>query len=122
MPTVLARTDQMTIEAFLAFYDTRPDGEKWELIDGFPVMSASPTQWHRRWRFRWRSGRFCWRPTLPIVSRCQLGRRKLAIMRSQLCCGAPRKHLRRIAIRSGSLTCISLTAACWTILGSPRSA
>ena len=48
MPTVLAKTDQMSIEAFLAFFDTRPGGEKWELIEGFPVMSPAPTQWHQR--------------------------------------------------------------------------
>ena len=47
MPTVLAETDQMTIEAFLAFLDARPDSERWELIEGKPVMNAAPTQWHQ---------------------------------------------------------------------------
>jgi Uma2 family endonuclease len=38
---------QMTIEEFLAFTDTRPDGERWELIEGVPVMNASPTDYHQ---------------------------------------------------------------------------
>ncbi|MGE3914339.1 MAG: Uma2 family endonuclease [Hyphomicrobiaceae bacterium] len=37
----------MTIEEFLAFYEERPHGEKWELIEGEPVMSSSPTDWHQ---------------------------------------------------------------------------
>ena len=48
MPAMLAEIDQMTIEEFLAFYDSRPDGEKWELIEGVAVMSPSPTEWHQR--------------------------------------------------------------------------
>lgn len=40
--TKLAPEDQMTIEEFLAFTDTRPDEERWELIEGEPVMSPSP--------------------------------------------------------------------------------
>ena len=48
MPAKLAEIDQMTIEEFLAFYEARPDGEKWELIEGVAVMSPSPTQWHQR--------------------------------------------------------------------------
>jgi Uma2 family endonuclease len=35
------------IEDFLAFTDSRPDGEKWELIDGTPVMSPSANQRHQ---------------------------------------------------------------------------
>ena len=37
----------MTFEAFLAFLDERPDGERWELIDGEPVLNASPAQIHQ---------------------------------------------------------------------------
>lgn len=37
----------MTIEEFLAFTDGRPDAEKWELIEGMPVMSPSPTDVHQ---------------------------------------------------------------------------
>ncbi len=48
MPAVLAEADQMTVEEFLAMTTTRPDGERWELIDGVPVMNAAPTQWHQR--------------------------------------------------------------------------
>jgi Uma2 family endonuclease len=38
---------QMTIEEFLAFTDTRPQEEHWELIEGVPVMSPSPTDYHQ---------------------------------------------------------------------------
>jgi Uma2 family endonuclease len=48
MATQLALADQMTIEQFLVFADSKPNGEKWELVDGVPVMDASPTDWHQR--------------------------------------------------------------------------
>ena len=38
----------MTVEAFLAFTRTRPDEERWELIDGEPVLSPSPSFGHQR--------------------------------------------------------------------------
>ncbi len=38
----------MTIEEFHRFADTRRTDEKWELIDGEPAMSASPTYGHQR--------------------------------------------------------------------------
>ncbi len=38
----------MTVEAFLAFTEARPDGERWELIDGEPVLSPSPSYGHQR--------------------------------------------------------------------------
>jgi Uma2 family endonuclease len=41
-------TGPMTIEDFYAFTDTRPDEEKWELIDGEPVLNASPARVHQR--------------------------------------------------------------------------
>ena len=47
MRTKLAEQDQMTIEEFLAFTDTRPDDEKWELIEGQPVLNATPTDFHQ---------------------------------------------------------------------------
>ena len=47
MPAKLAETDQMTVEEFLAFLESRPDGEKWELIEGVAVLSPSPTEWHQ---------------------------------------------------------------------------
>jgi Uma2 family endonuclease len=43
----LALADQMTIEEFLAFAETRPDEERWELIEGVPVMNASPVEFHQ---------------------------------------------------------------------------
>jgi Uma2 family endonuclease len=43
----LAPERKMTIEEFLAFTDTRPDGERWELIEGVPVLNASPVDYHQ---------------------------------------------------------------------------
>ncbi len=37
----------MTVEEFYAFTDTRPDNEKWELIEGEPVLNASPSPTHQ---------------------------------------------------------------------------
>lgn len=37
----------LTIDQFLAFTDTRPDDERWELVDGVPVLSPSPTDFHQ---------------------------------------------------------------------------
>jgi Uma2 family endonuclease len=37
----------MTVDEFYAFTDTRPDGEKWELIEGEPVLNASPSRLHQ---------------------------------------------------------------------------
>jgi Uma2 family endonuclease len=36
----------MTVDEFYAFTDTRPDEEKWELIEGEPVLNASPLDVH----------------------------------------------------------------------------
>ena len=47
MQAKLAEADQMTVEEFLAFMDQRPDGERWELIEGVAIMNASPTDWHQ---------------------------------------------------------------------------
>jgi Uma2 family endonuclease len=38
---------QSTIPEFLAFTGTRPDGERWELIEGEAVIYPSPTMWHQ---------------------------------------------------------------------------
>ena len=43
----LAPEDQMTIEDFLAFTETRPDDERWELIEGVPVLNAAPANIHQ---------------------------------------------------------------------------
>jgi Uma2 family endonuclease len=45
--TKLAPDEQMTIEEFLAFTDSRPDGERWELIEGVAIMSPSPVEHHQ---------------------------------------------------------------------------
>jgi Uma2 family endonuclease len=46
VPTI--KTGPMTVEEFYAFTDTRPDEEKWELIDGEPILNASPNRLHQR--------------------------------------------------------------------------
>jgi Uma2 family endonuclease len=38
----------LSVEAFRAFYQGRPDEERWELIDGVPMMMAPPTFVHQR--------------------------------------------------------------------------
>jgi Uma2 family endonuclease len=45
--TKLAPEEQMTIEEFLAYTDTRPDGERWELIEGVAIVSPSPVDDHQ---------------------------------------------------------------------------
>jgi Uma2 family endonuclease len=40
-------TGPMTVEEFYAFTDMRPDEEKWELIDGEPVLNAAPSDPHQ---------------------------------------------------------------------------
>jgi Uma2 family endonuclease len=36
----------MTVDEFYAFTDTRPDEEKWELIEGEPILNAAPLDVH----------------------------------------------------------------------------
>jgi Uma2 family endonuclease len=57
----LAPEQQMTIEEFLAFTHTRPEEERWELIEGVPVLNPSPIGYHQivvtnisgfLWRFK----------------------------------------------------------------------
>jgi Uma2 family endonuclease len=45
VPTI--KTGPMGVEEFYAFTDMRPDEEKWELIDGEPVLNASPSPIHQ---------------------------------------------------------------------------
>ena len=40
-------TGPMTVEEFYALTDTRPDGEKWELIDGEAILNAAPSDPHQ---------------------------------------------------------------------------
>jgi Uma2 family endonuclease len=43
----LRRTPQLTMRQFHAFRDERPKEEKWELIDGVPMMMPPPTLMHQ---------------------------------------------------------------------------
>ena len=38
----------MTVENFLGFTESRPDEERWELIDGEPILNASPSYLHQK--------------------------------------------------------------------------
>src|SRR5204863_5592942 len=38
----------MTVEDFAAFADKRPDEEKWELIDGEPILNAWSSRLHQQ--------------------------------------------------------------------------
>ena len=44
----LRRTPQITMKQFHAFRDERPKEEKWELIDGVPMMMPPPTLAHQQ--------------------------------------------------------------------------
>jgi Uma2 family endonuclease len=44
----LRRMPQLTMRQFHAFRDERPKEEKWELIDGVPMMMPPPTLVHQR--------------------------------------------------------------------------
>jgi len=50
--SVTARTPSpsrtMDVDEFMAFLETRPDDERWELIDGVAVMMAPPSYAHQR--------------------------------------------------------------------------
>jgi Uma2 family endonuclease len=37
-----------TADQFLDFYMTRPDGERWQLVDGLPMMMTPPTFDHQK--------------------------------------------------------------------------
>jgi Uma2 family endonuclease len=45
VPTI--KTGPMTVEEYFAFTETRPDNEKWELIDGEPILNVSPSRSHQ---------------------------------------------------------------------------
>lgn len=40
--------NSMNAEEFFAFTQTRPDGERWELIEGGPVLSPSASRLHQK--------------------------------------------------------------------------
>jgi hypothetical protein len=37
-----------TADQFLEFYMTRPDEERWQLVDGLPAMMVPPSRLHQR--------------------------------------------------------------------------
>jgi Uma2 family endonuclease len=41
-------TLRLSVELFRGFLEGRPDEERWELIDGVPIMMAPPTLAHQR--------------------------------------------------------------------------
>ena len=43
----LPPAQQMTIRQFLAFTRSRPDDERWELMEGVPVLRPSATDFHQ---------------------------------------------------------------------------
>ena len=44
---VPGKAEPMGVEEYFAFADTRPDDEKWELIDGEAILQASPNEQHQ---------------------------------------------------------------------------
>jgi Uma2 family endonuclease len=48
MGVPVINTGPMSVEEFYAFTDRRPDDEKWELIDGEPILNAAPSRLHQR--------------------------------------------------------------------------
>ena len=48
MGVPIIKTGPMTVEEYFAFTDTRPDNEKWELIEGEPILHASPSGLHHK--------------------------------------------------------------------------
>jgi Uma2 family endonuclease len=41
------KSGPMTVDEFYEFTDRRPDEEKWELIDGEPILNAAPSRLHQ---------------------------------------------------------------------------
>jgi Uma2 family endonuclease len=48
MGVPIVETGPMTVEDFYAFTDKQPDEEKWELIDGEPILNVAPSPLHQR--------------------------------------------------------------------------
>ncbi|HUZ66224.1 MAG TPA: Uma2 family endonuclease [Beijerinckiaceae bacterium] len=48
MGVPIRNPEPMTGEEFFAFTETRPDEERWELIDGEPILNASPHHLHQQ--------------------------------------------------------------------------
>ena len=47
MDVPVREAEPMNVEEYFAFTDSRPDDEKWELIDGEPILQASPSSRHQ---------------------------------------------------------------------------
>jgi Uma2 family endonuclease len=47
MDVPVRKIEPMSVEEFFAFTDARPDDEKWELVDGEPVLQVSPLSRHQ---------------------------------------------------------------------------
>ena len=85
MSTQLTLEQQMTIEEFLAYTDSRPDGERWELIEGVAVMNPSPTNYHQKIAFNIamalgkvkEASMACWEPILGIGTKVPVSPRSL---------------------------------------------
>ena len=48
MGVPIITTRPMTVKEFYAFTDACPDEEKWELIEGEPILNAAPSRLHQR--------------------------------------------------------------------------
>ena len=48
MDVPVRKAEPMNVEEYFAFTDSRPDNEKWELIEGEPVLQASASRRHQR--------------------------------------------------------------------------
>jgi Uma2 family endonuclease len=47
MDVPVRKIEPMSVEEYFAFTDMRPDDEKWELIDGEPILHATPLSRHQ---------------------------------------------------------------------------
>jgi Uma2 family endonuclease len=47
MTALAQRPQKLTIGEFLAFYDTRPDEEQWQLVDGVAALTPPPAILHQ---------------------------------------------------------------------------
>lgn len=48
MTAIARKSRKLTIPEFLAFYETRPDEEQWQLIDGIALLMTPPFPIHQR--------------------------------------------------------------------------
>lgn len=48
MTAFAQRSRKLTVPEFLAFYETRPDEERWQLVDGEALLMTPPFPAHQR--------------------------------------------------------------------------